>query len=166
MAQMAVAQQYRPRAEKWPDSIFAFAWRDSGRHQPWLCLLAVLIFPLTMVPLELQRRIIDRAIGDQKLELLLWLGAIYLGAVLLQGGLKYLLRVYGAFVGERATLKLRGAVHKGMPTTSRARRSRSSPPRWNGSAASSAKPSPNPSCRVAFSLPCWATCWWWSRPSP
>jgi ABC-type bacteriocin/lantibiotic exporter with double-glycine peptidase domain len=68
------------------------------------------IFPLTMVPLELQRRIIDRAIGNQNLELLFWLGAIYLGTVVLQGGLKYLLRVYRAFVSECATLHLRRAA--------------------------------------------------------
>ena len=111
MAQTAVAQHYQQRVEKWPDRIFAFAWRESARHQPWLCLLAAAIFPLTMVPLELQRRIIDRAIGDQNLDLLFWLGALYLGTVVLQGGLKYLLRVYRAFVGERATLRLRRTVH-------------------------------------------------------
>jgi len=111
MAQTAVARQYQQTVEKWPGSMFAFAWRESARHQPWLCLLAAAIFPLTMVPLELQRRIIDRAIGDQNFELLFWLGAIYLGTVLLQGGLKYLLRVYRALVSERATLHLRRAVH-------------------------------------------------------
>jgi ABC-type bacteriocin/lantibiotic exporter with double-glycine peptidase domain len=111
MAQTAVDTRYPERAAAWPDGIFAFAWRDSARHQPWLCLLAALVFPLTMVPLELQRRIIDRAIGNQNLELLFWLGAIYLGTVLLQGGLKYLLRVYRALVSERATLHLRRAVH-------------------------------------------------------
>ena len=113
MAQTALARHYQQRIERWPDSIFRFAWRESARHQPWLCLLAALIFPLTMVPLELQRRIIDRAIGDQNLELLFWLGAIYFGTVLLQGGLKYLLRVYRALVSERATLHLRRAAHVG-----------------------------------------------------
>lgn len=57
--------------------VFAFTWRASGRHRLWLCLLAVLVLPLTMVPLELQPRIIDRAIGDQNLDLLIWLGALY-----------------------------------------------------------------------------------------
>jgi ABC-type bacteriocin/lantibiotic exporter with double-glycine peptidase domain len=97
-------------AEARPGNVFALAWRQSRRHQPWLCLLAVLIIPLTMVPLELQRRIIDRAIGLQDFDLLLWLGAIYLGVAVLQGGLKYLLRLYGAMVGERTVLNLRRAV--------------------------------------------------------
>jgi ABC-type bacteriocin/lantibiotic exporter with double-glycine peptidase domain len=111
MAQTAFARHDPQGAKEWPRSIFAFAWRDNARHQPWLCVLAAVIFPLTMVPLELQRRIIDRAIGNQNLELLFWLGAIYLGTVLLQGGLKYLLRIYRAFVSERATLHLRRAAH-------------------------------------------------------
>jgi ABC-type bacteriocin/lantibiotic exporter with double-glycine peptidase domain len=113
MAQTVVARHDQQRADMWPGTIFAFAWRQSRRHQPWLCLLAAVIFPLTMVPLELQRRIIDRAIGNQNLELLFWLGAIYLGTVVLQGGLKYLLRVFGAFVSEHATLHLRRTAHGG-----------------------------------------------------
>lgn len=111
MAQTAAASPRYTSADLQPRSVFAFSWRESGKHQPWLCLLAALIFPLTMVPLELQRRIIDQAIGQQNLDLLLWLGAIYLGTVILQGGLKYLLRVYRGRVSERATLHLRRAVH-------------------------------------------------------
>jgi ABC-type multidrug transport system fused ATPase/permease subunit len=110
MAQTAAASHYQQRVDAWPDSLFAFAWRESRRHQPWLSLLAAVIFPPTMVPLELQRRIIDRAIGDPNLELLFWLGAIYLGTVVVHGGLKYLLRIYRAFVSECATLHLRRAV--------------------------------------------------------
>jgi ABC-type bacteriocin/lantibiotic exporter with double-glycine peptidase domain len=112
MAQSVAAAGRDHRApEARTSNVFALAWRQSRRHQPWLCLLAVLIIPLTMVPLELQRRIIDRAIGLQNLDLLLWLGAIYLAAALLQGGLKYLLRLYRGVVGERTILNLRRAVH-------------------------------------------------------
>jgi len=113
MAQTAAVGRDHRVAEARGGNVFAFAWRQSKRHQPWLCLLAVLIFPLTMVPLELQRRIIDRGIGDHNLELLLWLGAVYLGVVLLQGGLKYLLRLYRGMVSERAVLDLRRTVHAG-----------------------------------------------------
>jgi len=93
-------------------NVFAFAWHESRRHQPWLCLLAGLIFPLTMAPLELQRRIVDGAIGGQELQLLLWLGAAYLGVVLLQGVLKYALRVWRGMVSERTILRLRRALHE------------------------------------------------------
>jgi len=92
-------------------NVFAFAWRESRRHQPWLCLLAALIFPLTMAPLELQRRMVDQAIGGQELQLLLWLGAAYLGVVLLQGVLKYALQVWRGMVSERTILRLRRRLH-------------------------------------------------------
>jgi ABC-type bacteriocin/lantibiotic exporter with double-glycine peptidase domain len=112
MAQsVAAAGRDHRAAEARAGNVFALAWAQSRRHQPWLCLLAVPIIPLTMVPLELQRRIVDRAIGQQNFDLLLWLGAIYLGVALLQGGLKYLLRLYRGMVGERTILNLRRAVH-------------------------------------------------------
>ena len=110
MAQtLAASCDLRP-AEMRAGNVFAFAWRQSRRHQPGLCLLAALVFPLTMVPLELQRRIIDQAIGDDNLDLLVWLGALYLAVVLLQGGLKYLLRLYRGMVSERIILELRRVV--------------------------------------------------------
>jgi ABC-type bacteriocin/lantibiotic exporter with double-glycine peptidase domain len=81
-------------------SLAKFVWRMSAKHQFFISLLAILLALLSMAPLELKRRIVNRAIGDLDLELLLWLAGIYLGVVLLQGGLKYLLRVYQGWIGE------------------------------------------------------------------
>jgi hypothetical protein len=47
MAQTVAAARDQ-RMEAPARNVFAFAWRQSRRHQPWLCLLAVIIFPLTM----------------------------------------------------------------------------------------------------------------------
>jgi len=41
----------------------------SARQQLRLCLLTLLIFPLTLVPLELQRRIVDGAIARESVNL-------------------------------------------------------------------------------------------------
>jgi ABC-type multidrug transport system fused ATPase/permease subunit len=49
--------------------------------------------PLSMVPLELQRRMVDDAITRVDMHALLLLAAAYLGVVLLQGMLKYLLNL-------------------------------------------------------------------------
>jgi ABC-type bacteriocin/lantibiotic exporter with double-glycine peptidase domain len=95
-----------------PDGPFRYVWRESRRHQIWLCLLAGAVFPLTMVPLELQRRIVDHAIGNQNLGLLWLLGGVYVVVVLLQGGLKYALRWYRGLVGERAIRRLRARVQQ------------------------------------------------------
>jgi ABC-type multidrug transport system fused ATPase/permease subunit len=55
-----------------------------------------------MAPLELQRRIVNNAIGGEDLPLLGVLAALYLAVVVVQTGLKYLLRVGQAWLGESA----------------------------------------------------------------
>jgi hypothetical protein len=69
-------------------SLYGYVWRMSGWHQAWLALLAALVAGLSMAPLELQRRIVNNAIGSENLDLLALLGAAYLAVVVLQAGLK------------------------------------------------------------------------------
>jgi ABC-type multidrug transport system fused ATPase/permease subunit len=97
-----------------PDGLLRYVWQEGAPQQVRLCVLAGLVFPLTMVPLELQRRIVDRAIGGEDLHLLAVLGAIYFAAVLLQGGLKYLLRVYRGVVSEHAIRRLRHGLQAAL----------------------------------------------------
>src|SRR3546814_5242216 len=58
-------------------SLFRYLWRMSGRHQLWICLLAIVVAALTAVPLELQRRIVDEVIKDRETALLWTLGGGY-----------------------------------------------------------------------------------------
>jgi len=83
-------------------SLYGYVWRMSGWHQAWLSLLAALVAGLSMAPLELQRRVVNNAIGGEDLPLLGVLAALYLAVVVLQTGLKYLLRVGQAWLGESA----------------------------------------------------------------
>ena len=46
-----------------PATLFAYIWKISSRHQAGLCMLSVTVFLLSAVPLELQRRIVNDAIG-------------------------------------------------------------------------------------------------------
>lgn len=80
----------------------AYVWRMSGWHQIVACGVAGLVAALTVVPVDLQRRLIDEAIGGRDRRLLLMLGAVYLGVVLLTGALKYALRVYQGWLSESA----------------------------------------------------------------
>lgn len=80
----------------------AYVWRMSGAHQVWVCLLAAAVAALSMVPLELQRRIVNDVISASNLDLLVALGLIYLAVVLLQGGLKFALRMYQGWLTESA----------------------------------------------------------------
>jgi hypothetical protein len=64
-----------------PDGLLRDVWQEGAPQQIRLHVPAGLVFPLTMVPLELQRRIVDRAIGGEDLHLLAVLGAIDFAAV-------------------------------------------------------------------------------------
>jgi len=95
-----------------PKSLYTFIWRESGRQQIWLCLLTLMVVPLSAVPLELQRRVINDALGARNPRTLLVLCGLYLLTILLQGGLKYLLNVYRGGVVEMVIRSLRGAIYR------------------------------------------------------
>ncbi len=83
-------------------TVFHYVWRMSGIHQLWLSLLAVALAALTMVPLELQRRIINDAVGDTDMGLLFTLGGIYAGVALIDATGKFVLHVYQGWLSESA----------------------------------------------------------------
>jgi hypothetical protein len=72
--------------------------------QIFLCLLAISVFLIDLVPLELQRRITNDK-HEFKLILLLCLG--YVACAALIGGLKFALNVYRSAVSEGAKRHLR-----------------------------------------------------------
>ncbi len=83
-------------------SLYSYVWRMSGWHQAWLSALAALVALLSMAPLELQRRIVNDAVGGADLPLLGLLGGLYVAVLVAQAGLKYLLRVAQGWLGESA----------------------------------------------------------------
>src|SRR5690349_6372593 len=87
--------------------LFRFVWAMSARDQIFLSLLAVSVFLIDLVPLELQRRIANAAVDkhDFRIVILLCLG--YLAAATLMGALKFGLNVYRGAVSERANRHLR-----------------------------------------------------------
>jgi ABC-type multidrug transport system fused ATPase/permease subunit len=97
-----------------PRSLYAFIWRESGRQQMWLCLLTLAVVPLSMVPLELQRRIVNDALGRQSSHSLLVLCALYLAVLLLQGSLKYVLNVYRGRTVEEVVRRLRDMIYRSV----------------------------------------------------
>jgi ABC-type multidrug transport system fused ATPase/permease subunit len=103
-----------------PGNIYRYVWKVSRRHQLPLIALTVCVSLLEVVPLELQRRIVDDAVKDRNYALVATLCALYLGAVLLQGGTKLLVNVYRNWVGESAVRELRRRVHALVSATSAA----------------------------------------------
>src|SRR5580704_2606575 len=94
-----------------PSNIYRYVWEASGWHQLPLIVLTVCVSLLEVVPLELQRRIVNDAVKDRNFAYVLVLCALYVGAVLFQGGTKLVLNVYRNWVGESAVRELRRRVH-------------------------------------------------------
>jgi ABC-type bacteriocin/lantibiotic exporter with double-glycine peptidase domain len=94
-----------------PRNLFRYVLESSGRHQLFLLLLTVGVFLLEVVPLELQRRIVNDLVKHRDYRFILVLCAVNVGTVLVQGGTKLVLNIYRSWVGERATRDLRRRVH-------------------------------------------------------
>ena len=89
----------------------AMCWRPAGCISCLLLALTVSVFLLEIVPLELQRRIVNDLVKDRPYRWVIMLCAVYAGVVLVQGGTKLVLNVYRGWVGERAVRDLRRRIH-------------------------------------------------------
>src|SRR5690242_9986808 len=90
-----------------PATLFGYIRRTSGRHQVGLAALSIMVFALSAVPLELQRRIVNDAIGRAEFRPILWLAVAYIGVALAEGGTKLALNIYRGWVSESAVRQLR-----------------------------------------------------------
>ena len=90
---------------------YAYIWRSSASRQIALIILAISAALLAMAPLELQRHIINTLAGREKADRLAWLCGGYLIAALSIGGLKYLLNIKSAGLGEAMIRSLRQDVY-------------------------------------------------------
>ncbi|WP_232825580.1 ABC transporter transmembrane domain-containing protein [Albibacillus kandeliae] len=88
-------------------SLMGYVWRMSGWHNVWVCVCAVLIALVNLVPLELQRRIVNEVVGSGEMPMLLWFGGAYVAVVALHQGGKLALRLYQGWLSESAILYTR-----------------------------------------------------------
>jgi ABC-type multidrug transport system fused ATPase/permease subunit len=87
--------------------LYAYVWRMSAIQQVVLIVLAIIAAVLATAPLELQRHIINTLAGHEKFDRLGWLCGGYLIAALSIGGLKYLVNIKSAGLGEFMIRSLR-----------------------------------------------------------
>ena len=90
--------------------LYAYVWRSSASWQIVLIILAIIAAVLATAPLELQRHIINTLAGREKFERLGWLCGGYLIAALAIGGLKYIVNIRSAGLGEFMIRSLREEV--------------------------------------------------------
>ncbi|MEM7508606.1 MAG: ABC transporter ATP-binding protein [Pseudomonadota bacterium] len=93
----------------------AFIWRMTGGAQAVAIVLALCVTILGLAPLELQRRLVDDAIGGSDKDLLILLGAIYAGVMILHKLLKFALSMFQSWLGEGTILYLRNHI-RGLDT--------------------------------------------------
>jgi ABC-type bacteriocin/lantibiotic exporter with double-glycine peptidase domain len=103
-----------------PTNIYRYVWEASGWHQAPLVALTVCVSLLEVVPLELQRRIVDDAVKNRDYQFVLILCGVYVGAVLFQGAAKLALNIYRNWIGESAVRELRRRIHTLVSATSAA----------------------------------------------
>jgi ABC-type multidrug transport system fused ATPase/permease subunit len=94
-----------------PRGVFRYVLATTALHQLCLLVLTIVVFLLEVVPLELQRRIVNDLVKHRPYLWVIGLCAVYAGVVLVQGGSKLGLNVYRGWVGERAKRDLRRRVH-------------------------------------------------------
>ena len=94
-----------------PRNIFSYVLAESAWHQLGLGILSAAVFLLEIVPLELQRQIVNDLTKHRHFEFIVSLCGVYASTVLVQGGTKALVNIYRSWIGERATRDLRHQVH-------------------------------------------------------
>ncbi len=90
-----------------------FSWVRQSNMKLQVALLAVIMLTVAtrVLPLELQKKIINEAINLRKLDLLLVYCGLYLAAVVVSSGLKYLINVIQTYLGQEALEKLRKELY-------------------------------------------------------
>jgi ABC-type multidrug transport system fused ATPase/permease subunit len=89
-----------------------FSWVFDGNLKWQLLLLAIIgVFVITRVlPLEMQKRIVNQAISLRKVDLLLTYCGYYLAAVLLSSACKYLISALETHIAQQALARMRTAL--------------------------------------------------------
>jgi ABC-type multidrug transport system fused ATPase/permease subunit len=91
-------------------SLYHYVWQTSRTPQLLICVLTMIIAPLPMAYLELQRRMVDEAVTDRSPSLLMKLAAAYLVVICIKSGLKYALNMAKGTAIETVARDLRRRV--------------------------------------------------------
>jgi ABC-type bacteriocin/lantibiotic exporter with double-glycine peptidase domain len=95
-----------------PRGIYGYVWQVSGTKQIWLSLLTAAVFLLSLVPLELQRQVVNDAVAKRHIWHVTLLCSAYVAVTLIQGGLKLALNVFRGSVSETAVRTLRRRIYQ------------------------------------------------------
>ncbi|MDF1592974.1 MAG: ABC transporter transmembrane domain-containing protein [Desulfobacterales bacterium] len=90
-----------------------FSWVFSGNIKLQVLLLIIVIATVfaRVLPLEMQKRIINEAINLRKIDLLFIYCGIYIAAVVVASGLKFLINVLQSVIGQQASASMRKGLY-------------------------------------------------------
>ena len=90
-----------------------FSWVFSGNIKLQVLLLIIVIVTVfaRVLPLEMQKRIVNEAINLRKIDLLFMYCGIYLASVVLASGLKFLINVLQSVLGQQAAASMRKGLY-------------------------------------------------------
>ena len=92
-------------------SLFSWVFAGNVKLQIFLLLIIVVMVFARVVPLEMQKRIVNEAINLRSINLLLRYCGIYLASVVFSSALKYLTNMVQTLVTQRATAQMRKALY-------------------------------------------------------
>lgn len=91
--------------------LFYWVKTSSIKLQLLLLLVVVVIVGARLLPLELQKRIVNKAISLKKVDLLFLYCWLYLAAVVTAGALKYVSAVLQTYIGQQALARIRTELY-------------------------------------------------------
>jgi len=92
-------------------TLYSWVLEKNMRWQGLLVLLVVVTVCTRVVPLELQKRIINRAIGMGDAQLLILYCLLFLGAVLMASSLKFVINLLQAYIGQLTLKRMRTSLY-------------------------------------------------------
>ncbi|MEJ2283057.1 MAG: ABC transporter ATP-binding protein/permease [Desulfobacterales bacterium] len=90
------------------------SWIFAGNHKfkVFLILTVIAAVLIRIIPLEMQKRIVNQAISLKAFDLLLVYCGVYLAAVIIAGALKYLTSYLQTIIGQRALTAMRRELYR------------------------------------------------------
>lgn len=103
-----------------PRTLSGYIWRRNAMHQAALAAMSIMVFLLSAVPLEIQRRAVNDAITNGAVRSIFWLALAYFGVVLAEGGIKLCMNIYRGWVSECTVRHLRRTISQEIDHDARA----------------------------------------------
>jgi ABC-type multidrug transport system fused ATPase/permease subunit len=90
-----------------------FYWVKTSNLKLQACLLVSILVTVAarVLPLEMQKRIVNLAIGMKRVDLLLMYCGFYIAAVVAAGGLKYIISLLQTYIGQEALSRIRRELY-------------------------------------------------------